>query len=171
MYGATTEPRRRIALVPGSLHGTSLLTIAADGAPEATKAVTDFLGRGRAEVNVDLGHLVTSWTRPGLANVQGHQRPGWWDAATHAARDGGPARFTGMDNVTAPGRPRPHRSAPDPAGAGRSPAPPEDSSDFVGLFLGANLTADVGDGIKDNAHLVAAVSGTATSSGCIRSAA
>ncbi|MEV4516035.1 hypothetical protein AB0K00_44635 [Dactylosporangium sp. NPDC049525] len=27
----------------------------------------------------------------------------------------------------------------------------------VGLFLGANLTADVGDGIKDNAQLVAAI--------------
>jgi pimeloyl-ACP methyl ester carboxylesterase len=43
MYDATTDPRRRIALVPGSLHGTSLLTITAPGAPEATKAVTDFL--------------------------------------------------------------------------------------------------------------------------------
>ncbi|WP_326999720.1 alpha/beta hydrolase [Dactylosporangium sp. NBC_01737] len=43
MYDATTDQRRRIALVPGSLHGTSLLTIAADGAPEAAKAVTDFL--------------------------------------------------------------------------------------------------------------------------------
>ncbi|MEV4516033.1 alpha/beta fold hydrolase [Dactylosporangium sp. NPDC049525] len=43
MYDATIVPGRRIALVPGSLHGTSLLTIAADGAPEAAKAVTDFL--------------------------------------------------------------------------------------------------------------------------------
>jgi pimeloyl-ACP methyl ester carboxylesterase len=43
MYDATTGPGRRIALVPGSLHGTSLLTIAADGAAEAAKAVTDFL--------------------------------------------------------------------------------------------------------------------------------
>jgi hypothetical protein len=30
---------------------------------------------------------------------------------------------------------------------------------LVGLFLGANLTADVGDGIKDNAQLVAAIAG------------
>ncbi|GAB3847499.1 hypothetical protein [Dactylosporangium cerinum] len=43
MYDATTDPRRRIALVPGSLHGTSLLTITAAGTVEATKAVTDFL--------------------------------------------------------------------------------------------------------------------------------
>lgn len=43
MYDATTDQRRRLALVPGTLHGTSLLTIAAAGAPEATKAVTDFL--------------------------------------------------------------------------------------------------------------------------------
>lgn len=43
MHDATADPRRRIALVPGSLHGTSLLTIAADGAPEAAKAVRDFL--------------------------------------------------------------------------------------------------------------------------------
>lgn len=43
MYDATTDPRRRIALVPGSLHGTGLLTIATAGAPEATGAVADFL--------------------------------------------------------------------------------------------------------------------------------
>jgi pimeloyl-ACP methyl ester carboxylesterase len=43
MHDATTDPRRRIALVPGRLHGTSLLTITAEGAPEAAKAVTDFL--------------------------------------------------------------------------------------------------------------------------------
>ncbi|MEV0564332.1 alpha/beta fold hydrolase [Dactylosporangium sp. NPDC050588] len=43
MYGATTDPRRRIALVPGRLHGTSLLTVTADGTVEATAAVTEFL--------------------------------------------------------------------------------------------------------------------------------
>ncbi|MET7420239.1 alpha/beta fold hydrolase [Dactylosporangium sp. NPDC005555] len=48
MYDATTDPRRRIALVPGSLHGTSLLTIAADGAPEAAAAVTGFLAANAA---------------------------------------------------------------------------------------------------------------------------
>lgn len=43
MYDATTDQRRRIALVPGRLHGTSLLTITDEGAPEAAKAVTGFL--------------------------------------------------------------------------------------------------------------------------------
>ncbi|MDG6105205.1 alpha/beta fold hydrolase [Dactylosporangium aurantiacum] len=43
MYDATTDKRRGITLVPGRLHGTALLTITGEGAPEAAKAVTGFL--------------------------------------------------------------------------------------------------------------------------------
>ncbi|WP_432824851.1 alpha/beta hydrolase [Dactylosporangium sp. CA-092794] len=40
---ATPAANRTLTLVPGSLHGTALLTIAADGAAEAGRAVDDFL--------------------------------------------------------------------------------------------------------------------------------
>ena len=43
MYGATPGERRKLTVVPGQLHGTGLLTISAEGATEATKAVEDFL--------------------------------------------------------------------------------------------------------------------------------
>ncbi|MFI5916003.1 alpha/beta hydrolase [Dactylosporangium sp. NPDC051541] len=43
MYDATPPPARRLAVVEGSLHGTGLLTVAAPGAADATRAVTDFL--------------------------------------------------------------------------------------------------------------------------------
>ncbi|WP_432994770.1 alpha/beta hydrolase family protein [Dactylosporangium sp. CA-233914] len=43
MYDDTPGQARKLVLVEGRLHGTGLLTIAAEGAPEATKAVDDFL--------------------------------------------------------------------------------------------------------------------------------
>lgn len=43
MYDATPGERRKLALVPGSLHGTGLLSITAEGTAEATRAVDDFL--------------------------------------------------------------------------------------------------------------------------------
>nr|BFE57452.1 hypothetical protein GCM10020063_019780 [Dactylosporangium thailandense] len=43
MYDATPGERRTLTVVPGRLHGTALLTIAAEGATEAAKAVDDFL--------------------------------------------------------------------------------------------------------------------------------
>jgi pimeloyl-ACP methyl ester carboxylesterase len=43
MHAATPGDRRTLTIVPGQLHGTGLLTVTADGATEATKAVADFL--------------------------------------------------------------------------------------------------------------------------------
>ncbi|WP_433063293.1 alpha/beta hydrolase family protein [Dactylosporangium sp. CS-033363] len=43
MHDATPGQSRKLVLVEGSLHGTALLTITAEGAPEATKAVDDYL--------------------------------------------------------------------------------------------------------------------------------
>jgi pimeloyl-ACP methyl ester carboxylesterase len=45
MHDATPTDRRTLALVPGDLHGTSLLTITGPGNPEATRAVDDFLAK------------------------------------------------------------------------------------------------------------------------------
>jgi pimeloyl-ACP methyl ester carboxylesterase len=43
MHDATADGRKRLAVVPGSLHGTALVTITAAGAPEAATAIGDFL--------------------------------------------------------------------------------------------------------------------------------
>ncbi|WP_433221986.1 alpha/beta hydrolase family protein [Dactylosporangium sp. CS-047395] len=43
MHDATPGQNRKLVLVEGGLHGTALLTITAEGAPEATKAVDDYL--------------------------------------------------------------------------------------------------------------------------------
>ncbi|GAA4260222.1 hypothetical protein GCM10022255_088050 [Dactylosporangium darangshiense] len=43
MYAATPGEKRTLAIVPGQLHGTGLLTVTADGADQAAKAVGDFL--------------------------------------------------------------------------------------------------------------------------------
>ncbi|GAA2340785.1 alpha/beta hydrolase [Dactylosporangium salmoneum] len=43
MYDATPGQDRKLVLVEGRLHGTALLSVTAEGAPEATKAVDDFL--------------------------------------------------------------------------------------------------------------------------------
>ncbi|MGI5242324.1 alpha/beta hydrolase family protein [Dactylosporangium sp. CA-139066] len=46
LYDATPGNRRSLAIVPGQLHGTALLTVTGDGAAEAAKAVEDFLKAG-----------------------------------------------------------------------------------------------------------------------------
>ncbi|MEV6928930.1 alpha/beta fold hydrolase [Dactylosporangium sp. NPDC051485] len=43
MYDATPGQARKLVLVEGRLHGMALLSVTAEGAPEATKAVDDFL--------------------------------------------------------------------------------------------------------------------------------
>ncbi|MFG2041028.1 alpha/beta hydrolase family protein [Dactylosporangium sp. NPDC048998] len=45
MHDATPGDKRTLSIVPGRLHGTALLTVTADGAPEATRAVDDFLAK------------------------------------------------------------------------------------------------------------------------------
>ncbi|WP_344407449.1 hypothetical protein, partial [Dactylosporangium fulvum] len=43
MYDATPGDKRKLAIVPGRLHGTAFVTIAAAGAQEAAAAVDAFL--------------------------------------------------------------------------------------------------------------------------------
>jgi pimeloyl-ACP methyl ester carboxylesterase len=43
MYDATPGESRKLVVVPGQLHGTSLLTITAEGAAEAGRSIEDFL--------------------------------------------------------------------------------------------------------------------------------
>ncbi|MFB9179493.1 alpha/beta hydrolase [Dactylosporangium sucinum] len=43
LHAATPGDKRTLQLVPGSLHGTAFVTIAAEGAPEALAALTTFL--------------------------------------------------------------------------------------------------------------------------------